>query len=112
MVRTSNNLSATARARRRILIGSPASSSINLVACKYSASSKPRTSAPTYSRVIRTSESPTPALIIKGRPQPRYSAYFVGDEASFEKQGLINANPASLADRYEGTSLDADRSTV
>jgi hypothetical protein len=44
--------------------------------------------------------------MIIGKPQARYSAFLVGDDASFEKQGLMNEIPASAADKKEGTSSD------
>ena len=45
--------------------------------------------------------------LVDGVEQRDDSAYFVGDEANFEKQGLMNANPASLAERYDETSEGA-----
>src|SRR5215510_951348 len=45
-----------------------------------------------------------PAFVTIGNPQPRYSPNLVGDEASFEKAGFINASPTSAADRNEGIS--------
>jgi hypothetical protein len=44
--------------------------------------------------------------MIKGKPHARYSALFVGEEASLEKQGFMKAIPASLADKYDDTSSD------
>src|SRR5690349_9025758 len=57
-----------------------------------------------FHSVASASESPIPALRISGSPQARYSPFFVGDDASLEKHGLINEIPASAADKYEGTS--------
>ena len=54
------------------------------------------------------SESPIPAFMINGSPQPKYSAYLVGDDASFEKQFLINATPASLAADSSGFLYSAN----
>src|SRR5436190_14457801 len=103
----SNRRSATSRECLRVSSASRTKLSIAIKALSYSCFLKSLTSTPTPSRVISESESPMPALIINGRPQPRYSAYFVGDEANLEKQGLMNANPASLAERYDGTSEGA-----
>src|SRR5437762_7300324 len=105
--RTSKSLSATLRVRFRVCSAWLASCSTMIAALAYSSSLKSLTSAPTSSRVTSASESPMPALMTKGTPHPRYSAYFVGDEANLEKQGLMNANPASLAERYDGTSEGA-----
>src|SRR5205807_8930688 len=105
---TSNRRSATSRECLLVSSASRTKLSRAIRAFSYSDFLKSLTSALTPSRVIRTSESPMPALITNGRPQPRYSAYFVGDEANLEKQGLMNANPASLAERYDGTSEGAE----
>src|SRR5438094_8995350 len=98
----SNRRSATSRECLRVSSASRTRLSIEIKALSYSWFVKSQTSAPTPSRVISASESPMPALIINGRPHPRYSAYSVGDEAKFETQGLMNANPASLPEREDG----------
>src|SRR5690349_11895568 len=53
-----------------------------------------------------------PALMMSGNPQARYSAFFVGEEASFEKHRLMNDTPASPAERYEGTTRAGTDSTL
>src|ERR1051325_8685594 len=111
MVFKSNNCSATAR-DCCLTSGSAAIDSIARPASTNSASEKSSISTPAFQSLISASESPTPALMTSGRPHARYSPFFVGDEASFEMQRLINASPASAAARYEGTSDDATDNTV
>src|SRR5262249_12700121 len=50
-------------------------------------------------------------LITIGSPHARYSPFFVGDEASFEKQRLMNEIPTSPAAKYDGTSFGATART-
>src|SRR6266496_3292029 len=110
--RTSKSLSAMRRMRTRFSRLLKGNSETKVDALLYSSSLKLLIRTPGASLSKSESESPIPALIIKGKPQARYSAYFVGDEASFEKQGLINASPASLIDRYDGTSRGSAAKTV
>src|SRR5688500_19866992 len=92
--------------------GLAAIASINVPASAYSVSVRSSSSAPAFQSSINASESPIPALIISGSPHARYSAFLVGDDAILEKQLLIKDNPASAAERYDGTCRAGTESTL
>ena len=67
---------------------------------------------PTRSLLRIPSRSPIPALLMTGSPLARYSAILVGEEATFEKDGLMKETARSAARRYRGTSEGATRRTT
>src|SRR5437868_430948 len=111
MVSRLKSCSATAR-DFSLKSGSATIASILLPVSAYSSSLKLSIKTPAFQSLISASESPTPAFMIRGKPQARYSPFFVGDDAIFEMQRLIKASPASAATRYEGTDDDATESTL
>src|SRR6185369_5218995 len=70
------------------------------------------TKAPTCHLSTSASESPIPEFRINGSPHARYSPFLVGDDAIFEKHGLMKERPASAADKYEGTSAGETARTL
>src|SRR6185369_16588067 len=100
-VSRSNTSSATARAFV-LTFGSFTAASIAVQAASKSCSLKS-----SIKIAERASESPMPVLMTIGRPHARYSPFFVGDDASFEKQRLIKEIPTSPAAKYEGISFGA-----
>src|SRR5215208_2150362 len=57
------------------------------------------------------SESPIPELITIGSPHARYSPFFVGDDASLERQRLMKEMPTSPAAKYDEISFGATART-
>src|SRR6185369_9348580 len=87
------------------MFGSFANSGIAFHAPSKSRSVKPSIKIAAGDSFVKPSESPIPELMRIGSPHARYSPFLVGDEASLEKQRLINERPTSPAAKYDGISF-------